>query len=368
MPKRLDAIPALPHAYVPNAIGTPIPGVALPKGVPIAPLGLNESCFGASPAAIAATKARSERLWIYPDPTSTALRNAIGKTHDLPPEGIVCGNGSEELIDVIARVYARPGDEILYPEFGFMQFPVVAIRVGANPVAAPECNHVIDIDALLSRVTPRTRIVFIANPNNPTSTMIGRAAVNRLADALPSNVVLVIDAAYAEYAIPADYTAGHELVAGRHNVVVLRTFSKAYGLAALRVGWAHCAPDMAAHLNQVRGVGNINALAQEAAIAALGDPDFTSSVRPRNALMRDSLASRYRALGLQPLDGQANFLAVRFPDQPGRRASDAHALLASRGIWVRRLADCGMPDFLRITIGVPADNERLFEALAALGS
>lgn len=352
-----------PRAYVPAAIGTPIPKVTLAQDVPIAPLGLNESCFGASALAIAAARERAERLWLYPDPTSSALRSAIGRAHRLDPAEIVCGNGSEELIDVVARCYARPGDEILYPEFGFMQFPVVATRVGAAAVTAPERDHVIDVEALLARVTPRTRIVFIANPNNPTGTAIERHAIEHLVRALPAEVVLVLDAAYAEYATGIDYLAGHELVAGRENVVVLRTFSKAYGLAALRVGWAHCSAQMARHLNQVRGVGNINAIAQAAAIAALDDTDFVAEVRGKNGALRDELAARYRELGLAPLPSQTNFFAVRFP---GDRAAAAHRLLASRGIWVRSLADCAMPDFLRITIGTTADNSRLFAALESL--
>jgi histidinol-phosphate aminotransferase len=313
--------------------------------------------------AVAAAKVRAEELWLYPDPASTALRRAIGKVHGLDPDAIVCGNGSEELLDVVARVYARPGDEVLFPEFGFMQFPTIAERVGAAAVRAPEREFVADVDALLKRATARTKLVFLANPNNPTGTAIPLADLRRLRDGLRGDIVLLVDAAYAEYATQHDYAAGHELVTGRDNVVVTRTFSKAYGLAALRVGWAHCPPAMARLLNRVRGVGNINAMAQEAALAALSDREFLAQALGRSIEMRERVGERYRKLGLKPLPSQGNFFAVGFPAEPGRRAADAHAHLARAGIWVRALADCGMPDHLRITLGTEADNDALFRSL-----
>jgi histidinol-phosphate aminotransferase len=222
----------------------------------------------------------------------------------------------------------------------------------------------IDVDALLARIGPRTKLVFIANPNNPTSTCIDRDSLRRLVEGVPSEVVLVIDAAYAEYATAADYAIGHEYVAARENVLVLRTLSKAFGLAALRVGWAHCPVAMARLMNQVRGVGNVNAVAQAAACAALEDMAFVADVVARNAATRERLAARYRALGLQPLPSQANFFAVGFPSGVGCSAKQAFEHLTRRGIWIRALADCGMPEHLRITIGTDADNERLFAALS----
>ena len=354
-----------PEPYIPDTGMTVVRKVAVPPGVPLVQLSLNESHLGASPRTVAAAKARAETLRRYPDPASTALREAIGRRFGLDPDGLVCGNGSEELLDVIGRAYARPGDEILFTAHGFIQFPIVALRVGATPARAPERDCVADVDALLAHVTPRTKIVFLANPNNPTSTTLGVEALRHLRDTLPGRVVLVLDSAYAEYATQPDYTAGHELVAGTENVVVTRTFSKAYGLAALRVGWAHCPPSMARVLNRLRGIGNVNALAQEAAIAALEEPDWIERVRDEVARMRDDLTREYVALGLEPLPSQTNFITVRFPPAVGRAAADAHAFLAARGVIVRRVDDHGLGDFLRITIGTGEENRRVLDGLRA---
>ena len=354
-----------PEPYVPDTGMTVVKKVAVPPGVPLVQLSLNESHLGASPRAVAAAKARADTLPRYPDPTSTALREAIGRRLGLDPDHLVCGNGSEELLDVIGRAYARPGDEILFTAHGFIQFPIVAMRVGATPRRAPERTCVADVDALLARVTPRTKVTFLANPNNPTGTTLGVEALRHLRDTLPGHVVLVLDSAYAEYATQPDYTAGHELVAGTENVVVTRTFSKAYGLAALRVGWAHCPPSMARVLNRLRGIGNVNALAQEAAIAALDEPGWVERVRDEVARMREHLTREYRALGLEPLASQTNFITVRFPARDGRTAADAHAFLAGRGIIVRRVDDHGLGDFLRITIGTDEENRRLLDGLRA---
>ncbi|MBI2015470.1 MAG: aminotransferase class I/II-fold pyridoxal phosphate-dependent enzyme [Candidatus Rokubacteria bacterium] len=354
-----------PEPYIPDTGMTVVKKVAVPPGVPPVQLSLNESHLGASPRAVAAAKTRAETLRRYPDPASTALREAIGRRFGLDPDHLVCGNGSEELLDVIGRAYARPGDEILFTEHGFIQFPIVAMRVGATPARAPERDRVADVDALLAHVTPRTRVVFLANPNNPTGTTLGVEALRHLRDRLPGHVVLVLDSAYAEYATQPDYTAGHELVAGTDNVVVTRTFSKAYGLAALRVGWAHCPPSMARVLNRLRGIGNVNALAQEAALVALDEPGWVERVRDEVARMRDRLTREYRALGREPLPSQTNFVTVRFPPAARRTAADAHAFLAGRGVVVRRVDDHGLGDFLRVTIGSDEDNQRLLDGLRA---
>lgn len=353
-----------PQPYVPDSGMTVVRKVATPPGVALAMLSLNESHRGPSPRAVAAARARADSLQRYPDPASTALRQAIGRRFDLDPETLVCGNGSEELLDAIGRAYARPGDEILFTEHGFLQFPIVAIRVGATPVKARERNAVADPDAIVAAVTPRTKVVFLANPNNPTGTTLGIEGARHLCGALPGHVVLVLDSAYAEYATRGDYTAGHELVAARENVVVTRTFSKAWGLAALRVGWAHASPAMARALNRLRGIGNVNAVAQEAAIAALGDADWARRAVDEAVGMRDRLTREYRALGLDPLPSETNFVTVRFP-APDRTAEAAHAFLAGRAVVVRRVDDHGLADCLRITIGSEADNRRVLDGLAA---
>jgi histidinol-phosphate aminotransferase len=364
MRREADVTAPGPEPYVPDSGMTVVRKVATPSGVPLAQLALNESHLGPSPRAVAAAKARADLLQRYPDPSSAALRQAIGRRFDLDPECLVCGNGSEELLDAIGRAYARPGDEILFTAHGFLQFPIVAMRIGATPVRAPERDCVADPDALLAAVTSRTRVVFLANPNNPTGTTLGVEGLRHLRDRLPGHIVLVIDSAYAEYATRDDYTAGHDLVAGRENVIVTRTFSKAWGLAALRVGWAHASPAMVRALNRLRGIGNVNAVAHEAAIAALDDPDWARRAVDEATRMREELTRGYRALGLEPLPSETNFVTVRFP-AAGHTAADAHAFLAGRGVVVRRVDDHGLADFLRITIGTEDDNRRVLEGLAA---
>jgi histidinol-phosphate aminotransferase len=302
----------------------------------------------------------------YPDPASTDLRQAIGRRYDLPPDDLVCGNGSEELLDIIGRLYARPGDEILFSDHGFLQFAIVALRVGATPVRAAERGLTADIDTLLAAVTPRTRILFLANPNNPTGTHVDAAELRRLRDGLPGDVVLVIDSAYAEYVDEPGYSAGHELVVGTDNVIVTRTFSKAFGLAALRVGWAHCPPAMSGVLNRMRGIGNVNAIAQAAAVAALDDLGFVARVRDETARERARLSQALAGLGLDVVPSVTNFVIARFPAGSNRGAAAAIQHLAARDILVRAVEDYDLPDHLRITIGLPAENDRLIEGLASL--
>jgi len=353
-----------PQPYIPAI------GVTVVKHVPVGRvnrvinLSLNESSLGASPRAVRAAKARAESLERYPDPGSGELRRALGRSHDLDPECIVCGNGSEELLDVIGRVYARPGDEILFPEHGFLQFAIVAMRVGATQVTAPERELRADVDALLAAVSERTKVLFLANPNNPTGTYIGRDELTRLRDRLPASVVLVIDSAYAEYVDDGDYSDGLELVAGTTNVIVTRTFSKAYGLAAARVGWAYGPRSMIAVLNRMRGIGNVNALAHAAAIAALEDRGFVDHVRARTIEARQGLTGELTALGLEVVAGAGNFVFVRFPDAPARNAMAALRHLAERGIVTRSNEDYGLDAYLRITLGRADENRLVRDAIA----
>ena len=350
-----------PTPYIPNS-GLTVVGAA-PATPPRIDLSLNESAFGVSPLAVAAAQTRAERLHRYPDPASTALRAAIGKAFDLDPDRLVCGNGSEEILDLVGRLYARPGDEILFADYGFLQFPIVAARVGATPVTAPMRDLRVDVDALLAGVTPRTKIVFLDNPNNPCGRYVSAAEVERLRDGLPADVVLVIDSAYADFVDASDYTAGHEFVADHENVIVTRTFSKAWSLAALRVGWGHCAPSMAATINRMRAIGNINALAQAAAVAALEDPGFVKRVAGDTTVERERLCAALAGLGLETVPSVTNFVMVRFPQTGNHRAGVAKAHLADHGIRVRGVDDYGLDDHLRITIGLPADNDAVIAAL-----
>lgn len=352
-----------PQPYIPDIAVSVVKkvGVATPRQV--IDLSLNESSFGMSPLAQTAAQDRCERLYRYPDPASTELRRAIGATYGLDPERIICGNGSEELLDIIARLYARPGDEILFSEYSFMQFPIVTMRVGATAVTAPETDLTTVVDTLLERVTDKTRIVFLANPNNPSGTYIPADEVRRLRDNLPPSVVFVIDSAYAEYVDQADYSDGTELVEGHDNVIMTRTFSKAFGLAALRVGWAYGSPSMIGVMNRMRGIGNVNAIAQEAAVAALKDLDFVASVRERTSVERTWMTDQLSGLGLAVVPSQANFVMAKFPNDTNHRASAALTHLAERGIIVRGVEDYGLEDYLRITIGLREENEAVVEGL-----
>ena len=361
----MNAPAGAPRSYMPDSGMAVVKKVAVGAGeAPLIDLSLNESSHGPSPTAVAAALERAQRLERYPDPASTELRRALGAAYGFDPDQLVCGNGSEELIDVIARIFARPGDEIVFGAQGFMQFPIVTTRVGATPVTAPERELAPDPEALLAAIGDRTKILFLGHPDNPTGRYLPAADLKRLVEATPERVVLVIDAAYAEYAqMTADYTAGHEFVAGRENVIVTRTFSKAFGLAALRVGWAHGSKRIVGFMNRMRGIGNVNALAQETAKAALGDMGHVRMVAERTAAERARLTPLYAKLGLGVLPGAANFMLVRFPSGTNHTAQAALAFLAERRVIVRSVDDYGLTDYLRISIGLPEENDAVIAAL-----
>jgi len=328
-------------------------------------LASNESPLGPSPRARSAYRDAARRLERYPDGSSQALREALGQHHGIAPERIVCGNGSDELLDLCTRAYAGVGDEVLYSQYGFLVYPLSARHVGATPVAAPERHYRADVDALLERAGPRTRVVFVANPNNPTGSYLTAEEVVRLREGLPADTLLVVDAAYAEYVGRNDYTSGLELVERYDNVVMTRTFSKIYGLAALRLGWAYCPPDIADVLNRLREPFNVTAPAQAAGIAALADAAHRESARAHNDTWLPRLSEAVRDLGLEVLPSVANFILVRFPaTRGGAPAADAH--LRGEGIIVRDMRPYGLPDCLRITIGRAAENRALIASLRRL--
>src|SRR5512145_159445 len=249
-----------------------VPGTsALPGARPVIKLSSNETPFGPSPRAVEAYLAAAKTLSRYPDGSARPLREAIAKLYGLDPARIVCGAGSDELLNLLATAYLGPGDEAIYSRHGFLLYSIVIMARGATPVVAPEKNHTADVDEILARVTPATRMVFLANPNNPTGTYLTFDEVKRLRAGLPDDVLLVLDAAYAEFVRANDYEAGIELVATTHNTVMTRTFSKIYGLASLRLGWAYCPPEVADALNRIRGPFNVSGPAIAAGIAALSD-------------------------------------------------------------------------------------------------
>ena len=326
-------------------------------------LASNEGALGPSPRAAAAYQALAGELHRYPDGGSAALTLALARRHGLEAERIVLGAGSDELLSLITRAYAGPGDEVLYPEHGFLMYPIAARTVGATPVAAPETNLTASVDALLAAVTPRTRILFLANPNNPTGSYLPAAELKRLHAGLPGTVVLVIDAAYAEFVTAADYAAGEELVRDSDNVVMARTFSTLYALAALRLGWAYCPPAIAGVLHRVRGPFNVNAAAQAAGIAALEDETFLDAARRHNEVCRQWFAERLTGFGLTVHPSAGNFVLVDFSAWGDAEAVRLH--LKERGILVRQMGVYKLPSCLRITIGRSDEMHEVAEALAA---
>jgi histidinol-phosphate aminotransferase len=342
-------------AYVPGSHD--VPGVQVR-----AVLSANENPLGASPRAIAAYTKAASHIHRYPEGGSTVLRTALAKHYGLDKSRIVCGSGSDELLSLLVHAYAGPGDEVLYSQYGFLMYPIAAKANGATPVKAPERDFRADVDAMLKLVNARTKIVFLANPNNPTGSVLTKDEVTRLADGLPRSTLLVIDAAYAEYVQRNDYSPGIELVDSRDNVVMTRTFSKIHGLAGLRVGWAYCPAGVADVLNRMRSPFNVNAAAQDAAVAALEDIAFTDQARTHNDIWRVWLTEQLAKAGLAVLPSVANFVLVRFPAD--RNADQANDFLGRRGIIPRKMAAYGLPDALRITVGTEAETRATAEALA----
>lgn len=332
------------HAYVPGKS-------AGADGRPLIKLSANENPLGTSAKALAARDAAVIPS-LYPDPDSTALRAALGKVHGIDPARILCGTGSGELLSVAASAFAGPGDEILYVRYGFSLYDIVARRCGATPVVAPDKDYGTDVEALLALVNERTRVVFVANPNNPTGSFLPRGELARLHAALPGDVLLVLDQAYAEYVAPEDDDGGLALAAAHGNVLVTRTFSKAYGLAGERVGWATGAAELIEVLNRIRGPFNLSNSAQATCLAAVEDQAFVEQSRRHNAQERARFEGKVQALGnhgIRAVPSEANFVLLLFEGKlTGEAAYDG---LAERGYITRWLPGQGLPHGLRITIG-----------------
>lgn len=331
-------------------------------GVRVVKLSSNETPLGASPAAIAAYKEAATTLHRYPDGAATKLREAIGEVYNLPPEQIICGAGSDELIGLLVHAYVSAGDEVLISEHGFLMYKIYAQSVGAKVVSAPEKNLQTDVDALLAAVTAKTKIVFIANPNNPTGSYISASEMKRLRDGLPENILLAIDDAYCEYASASNYSDGSELVRSSENVVMLRTFSKIYGLSALRLGWMFAPTNIIDIINRIRGPFNVSTPAIMAGIAAMRDIEFTASTKEFNSKWLAWLATEITKLGLKVYPSIGNFILVEFPPQNHTSAA-ANAFLMERGLIVREVANYGLPNCLRITIGLEEDNKTVVATL-----
>ncbi|MEZ5648204.1 MAG: histidinol-phosphate transaminase [Alphaproteobacteria bacterium] len=326
-------------------------------------LSANESALGPSSKAVEAVRQVAAHLHQYPDGSATELRVALGKRWGLDPARIVCGAGSDELISLITHTYAGPGDEVLYSQYGFLMYPIAARASGATPVAVPERHLTVDVAAVLAHVTDRTRILFLANPNNPTGSYLSSETMRNLRERLRSDILLVIDAAYAEYVGANDYTSGVELVDAGENVVMTRTFSKIFGLASLRLGWAYCPTRIADALNRVRGPFNVSAAAQAAGIAALEDVAQMDAAKAYNDKWRSWLEKNLQSLGLEVKPSVGNFLLTKFPSTAEKNATVAAEFLAKKGILVRPMRAYGLGDYLRITIGDEPALKALVEAL-----
>ncbi|NMM43542.1 histidinol-phosphate transaminase [Rhodospirillaceae bacterium KN72] len=341
--------------YVPGAHGDE------KDGVPPAVLSANENPLGPSPQALDAYRG-SAALERYPDGGAEKLRAAIGEKFGLDPARIVCGAGSDELITLLIRCYVGPGDEVLQSQHGFLMYAITAKTVGASAVLAPETPDLLcDVDAMLAAVTDRTRICFVANPNNPTGTYIPASELRRLREGLRADILLAVDAAYSEYVDADDYSDGADLVRDYDNVVMLRTFSKAFGLAALRVGWCYAPAAVVDALNRVRSPFNVSVPAQVAGVAALGDAAHLDRSLRENKEQRARLVGALSQLGLSITPSVTNFLLVHFADATSASAANAH--LSAKGVIVRSVAAYGLPASLRMTVGTAEENDRLLSAL-----
>ncbi len=342
-----------------------VPGRAkTDDGRSVVKLSSNENPHGTSEAARDAFAAHRADLDRYPDATAYDLRAAIARAHDLDPERIIYGTGSDEILHLIAGAYAGPGDEVIYVRFGFSVYDIAARRVGATPVVAPDSDYGTDVDAVIAAVTPRTRLIYIANPNNPTGTFVPRSELERLHAALPADVMLVVDQAYAEYLEVEQDDGGLDLARSRPNVVATRTFSKIHGLAAERIGWGYGSPEAIAALHRIRAPFNITTAGQKAAIAALGAHDFIEHSRSANATWRAWFAAEIGKLGnagLRAVPSMANFVLVLFEGEVS--AEQAYHGLMERGYIVRWLPGQGLPHALRMTIGTEQETRGLLTAL-----
>ena len=343
------------------------PDVARATDVEAIRLSVNEGALGASPKAVAALAAMGARLHRYPEQIDGALVASIAEFSGCDGARILTSNGSDELIGLLATAYCDTGDEAIITQYGFLVFRQAVTIAGGVPVIAADAELTVSVDAILACLTPRTKLIFLANPNNPTGTMLGRDEVERLIAHVPKHVVIVLDAAYAEYVEDADYTAGSDLVDRHENVVMLRTFSKLFGLAHLRLGWGYLPPKIYATIAAIRGAFSVNGAAAVAGAAALGDAEFYRRSLDHNRQWMPKIQASIRQAGFMPLPSVANFFLIRFSND--KAAAKAHAFLAARGILLRKMRPYGLADCLRMSIGTDAEMEAVstaFKDLAGL--
>jgi histidinol-phosphate aminotransferase len=341
-----------------------VPGKSTAPGVDkVFKLSANETPLGPSPKAIEAYRDCAAHLEDYPEGSSRILREAIGKSFGLDPDRIVCGAGSDEILNFLGHAYLGAGDEAIMTEHCFLVYPIATTANGAKCVVVAEKDFTANVDAILAAVTPRTKIVWIANPNNPTGTYVPFDELKRLQRSLPPHVLLVIDAAYSEYVTRNDYEAGIELVATTENTVMCRTFSKIHGLASLRVGWMYAPAHVVDALNRIRGPFNVSTPAMLAAVAALADTDHIERSRAHNEQWRAWLTEEIGKLGLKVTPSVGNFVLIHFSQEKGRTADDADAFLTRRGLVLRALKNYKLPHALRLTVGTEEANRLVVAGL-----
>ncbi len=325
-------------------------------------LSSNENPLGASNKARAAFEDAAKKLNIYPDGAHEELRLAIAARYGLDNGRIICTNGSDEVFQLLGRAYLAPGDEIIQSEYGFLVYRLIAQQSGAKCLSAKTEKFTAQVDAILALISPKTKIVFLDNPNNPCGTYLPFSEVSRLHSGLPKNVLLVLDAAYAEYVNKNDYSSGLELAGAHENVLMTRTFSKIHGLAALRIGWSYGPQNIIDALNRVRGPFNVNGPALCAGTAAIKDEDFAAQSQSHNNLWLDTITKEISKLGFETIPSVGNFLLVGFDGNSGKNADKADEFLKSRGVIVRKLGAYNLSDYLRISIGDEAGNRALLSA------
>jgi histidinol-phosphate aminotransferase len=326
-------------------------------------LASNENPLGASPAAKKVYADLAAKMDLYPDGAARELKAAIARKHGLDVKRIVVGAGSDDIFLMLGRAYLGPGDESINTAHAFAIYAIIAQQQGAKVVEIAEKDFTADVDAILAAVTPRTKMVWLANPNNPTGTYLPYDEVKRLHAGLPPHVMLVLDGAYAEFVSKNDYASGIELASQFGNVIMTRTFSKLYGLAGLRVGWGYAPEHIVDAIERVRMPFNVNLPAQAAAIAALEDDAFTEQSLAHNAAELPRLAAELQKLGLQVIDGVGNFVVAEFPTAKGKTAAEALAYLKDRGVTVRGLGGYKMPNHLRISVGTTEANDAALKLL-----
>jgi histidinol-phosphate aminotransferase len=325
-------------------------------------LSSNEGAFGVPPGAQEAYRRQAGELFRYPDGDCSDLRRAIGMRFGLDPQRIVCGAGSDDLIYQLSLAYGGPGREIVMSEHGFAIYHIAGTYAGARVIKAPERNLTADVDAMLAAVSPATKLMFLANPNNPTGSMLPYEEVARLRARLPPEVLLVLDAAYAEYVVRPDYDPGIKLVDAGDNTVMTRTFSKIFGLGGMRIGWAYAPTAVVDVLNRVRAPFNVTLPSQAAAIAALAEPGWLEKGRQHNLIYRPKLAAGLAAIGIKVWPSEGNFVLADFATQAKAEAADDH--MRRRGIIARRVGGYGLPHCLRITVGLPEEVQAVIDALS----